>query len=149
MQLTAHFTLEEFISSDTAARYGLDNTPPEALIPNIIETAHLVEEVRLKLGYPVIITSGYRSPQVNAMIHGSASTSAHTRGEAADCKAPGFGDPYSCCLAIRNAGIVFDQLILEYDSWFHIARVKNGVNRQQIFTKREGTNYMEGLVKKQ
>lgn len=149
MQLTTHFTLEEFIFSDTAARHGLDNTPPEALIPNIIETAHLVEEVRLKFGSPVLITSGYRSPAVNALVSGSSQTSAHTRGEAADCKSPGFGTPYTCCLAIRNAGIIFDQLILEYDSWFHISRVKNGTNRQQILTKREGTNYMQGLVKKQ
>ena len=96
MQLTQHFTLEEFIFSETAARHGLDNTPPQALIPNIIETAHLVEEVRIKFGYPVIITSGYRSPQVNALVSGSSQTSAHIHGEAADCKAPGFGTPYTC-----------------------------------------------------
>ena len=148
MNLTKNFTLEEFVFSETAIRNGIDNTPPENLIETITETAQLVEAIRLILGAPVLITSGYRSPEVNALTKGSSPTSAHIRGEAADCRSPRYGNPYACCLAIKNANIVFDQLILEYDSWFHISRTNSGANRQQILTKREGTNYMPGLIKK-
>ena len=122
MNLTKNFTLEEFVFSETAIRNGIDNTPPESLIEAITETAQLVEAIRLILGAPVLITSGYRSAAVNALTKGSSPTSAHIRGEAADCKSPRYGNPYACCLAIKNANIVFDQLILEYDSWFHISR---------------------------
>jgi zinc D-Ala-D-Ala carboxypeptidase len=67
MKLTDHFTLAEFTVSNTGERLGIDNTPNSAALrANITRTAQLLERIRELLGAPVIITSGYRCPQINA-----------------------------------------------------------------------------------
>jgi hypothetical protein len=121
-QLSPHFTLQEFTYSETASRQGLDNTPtPEAYI-NLQRTAEVMEEVRRICGSnAVTITSGYRSPEVNAATGGS-STSAHMSGLAADFIIPGYGDPYDVCKAIEPylSTLDVDQLIWEYGDWVHL-----------------------------
>ena len=57
MQLTQHFTLEEFTRSGKAAELGLDNKPPPELLPRLILTAELLERIRATLGVPVTVTS--------------------------------------------------------------------------------------------
>src|SRR5262245_15071723 len=95
--LTPHFTLEEFIVSQTAARLGLPNMPTGQERTNIQRTAEIMEKVRTILGdRPLLISSGYRSPQVNKAVGGS-STSAHMSGLAVDFTVPGFGTPIEIC----------------------------------------------------
>lgn len=62
LRLTPHFSLDEFISSETAQRRGIDNTVPLHLIPNLVVLAEGLEQVRALLGNPIRVTSGYRSP---------------------------------------------------------------------------------------
>src|SRR4029077_18557612 len=58
--LTEHFSLAEFVTSDTAAMSGIDNTPDADEVEQLAETAELMELVRaLCGGSPVYITSGY------------------------------------------------------------------------------------------
>ncbi|WP_256122119.1 D-Ala-D-Ala carboxypeptidase family metallohydrolase, partial [Gilliamella sp. wkB72] len=83
MKLTEHFTLEEFTRSTTASRLKIDNSVPTELMPNIKLSAAKLELVRHALGKPIIITSGYRCPALNARVGGVA-TSAHTKGLAVD-----------------------------------------------------------------
>ena len=59
MQLTEHFTLEEFTRSTVASRLKIDNSVPDELMPNIQLTAIKLELVRQALGKPIVITSGY------------------------------------------------------------------------------------------
>ncbi len=66
MNLTEHFTLEEFTRSSTASRLKIDNSVPKNLMPNVQLTAIKFELVRKALGKPIIITSGYRCPALNA-----------------------------------------------------------------------------------
>ena len=35
MQLSKHFSLREMVKSQTAERLGIDNTPPEEVIPKL------------------------------------------------------------------------------------------------------------------
>lgn len=119
MNLSPHFTLEEFTFSPEALRKGLDNTPDGEAIENLKRTADGLEEVRARLGYPIYITSGFRSLRVNASVGGS-STSQHMKGEACDFICPGFGTPQEICRAIRDSEIEFDQLIYE-GGWVHIS----------------------------
>lgn len=76
-----------------------------------------LERVRAVLGCPILISSGYRSPKLNAAI-GGARNSQHCKGEAADFIAPGFGSPMEVCKEIvkHQESIQFDQLIHE-GSW--------------------------------
>ena len=123
MMLSPHFALSEFLVSETACRQGIDNTPSPEIIENLRKTAALLEEVRTLLNSkPIIVTSGYRCPELNRAI-GSSDTSAHCKGQAADFTCPGFGTPLQIAEAIyaANPPIEFDQLIHEYQSWVHIA----------------------------
>ena len=82
MLLSTHFTLGEFLRSGTAIKYGIDNTPQNAII--IIRLMMLCEQVLepLRKNFGVItVTSGYRCPQLNLAVHGVPG-SQHTLGEA-------------------------------------------------------------------
>ena len=123
-QLTEHFTLAEFTDSQTAARKGIPNVPPAGSPErkNLQRTAEVMEKVRTLLGdKPVLVSSGYRSPAVNAAVGGSKS-SAHMSGLAVDFSCPGFGTPKTICKKLepqmKELGI--DQLIHEYDTWVHM-----------------------------
>ena len=121
MNLSPHFTMAEFVVSDTAARRGIDNDPPAELLHALKRTAQGLEAVRVRLGgAPIIVTSGYRSPALNAAVGGQPS-SQHTRGEAADFIAPRFGSPTEVAAALRDSGVDYDQLILEFGRWVHIS----------------------------
>jgi hypothetical protein len=123
-KLTEHFTLEEFTASQTASRMGLNNVPPEGSQEraNVQRTAETLEKVRLILGEkPVLISSGYRSPEVNRAV-GGATNSAHLSGLAVDFTCPGYGTPLDVCHALQPhmADLGIDQLIYEYASWVHL-----------------------------
>ena len=125
MQLTQHFTLAELTRSSVAQARGLSNEPPPELLPRLILTAEMLERIRSTLDAPVIVTSGYRSPQVNIAV-GGATSSDHTQGHAADIVAPAFGTPYD--IARRLAPLVstlgIGQIILEGikgKRWVHVS----------------------------
>ena len=65
--------------------------------------------VRAEVGRPVVVTSGYRSPEANARCGGSP-RSQHLLGAAADIKAPPL-TPRELARAVISSGLVFDQLI--------------------------------------
>ena len=136
-QLTTHFTLEEFTDSQTAARRGIKNVPGEnsQARANIRRTAETMEKVRTILGdKPILVSSGYRSPQVNAAV-GGAKSSAHVHGLAVDFSCPGFGTPIQICKALqphmKDLGI--DQLIHEFNTWVHLG-LTAGAPRQMALT---------------
>jgi zinc D-Ala-D-Ala carboxypeptidase len=117
-QLTRHFSLAEMIAS-------LDNTPAPELIPRLIMLAEMLERIRATLGVPVVITSGYRSPEVNIAV-GGATSSDHTRGHAADIVAPRYGTPTEVArtLAPLVSVLGIGQLLLEQvggKKWVHVS----------------------------
>jgi uncharacterized protein YcbK (DUF882 family) len=140
MKLTDNFTLAEFTESQTASRRGFDNTPPAEVMPNLIRTANLLEQVRKAVGKPINITSGYRSKQLNDAI-GSNDRSQHRVGCAADFKVAGM-TPDEVVQAIVATDIQYDQLIREFDSWVHIS-VPNNENdlpkNQTLIIDKQGT----------
>ena len=137
--LTSHFTLEEFIASEYAARNNIDNTPPEQIRENLRRTAMVMEDVRSALGSKSIyITSGYRCSKLNKAI-GSKPTSAHVNGLACDFKCPSYGTPKEIIEALQCTNIPYDQLIMEFNSWVHIGLASNP--RKQILTINEHGTY--------
>ena len=120
MNLSKHFTLEEMTVSQTASRKGINNTPRETALKNLRNTAKDMELVRTLLNdNAIFVSSGYRSPKLNATVGGSK-TSAHLKGFAVDFRCPGYGNNYKVACAIRDSDIEYDQLILEY-GWIHIS----------------------------
>lgn len=144
MTFPKEFTYEEMIVSQTAARLGISNTPDRTALANLAKTANNMVRVRALLGNkPIIVSSGYRGPAVNAKVGGS-NTSAHTKGWAVDFTCPGFGTPLEVAKAIADSDIMddVDQLIHEYGAWVHISWDPR--NRKELLTiNRGGTK--EGL----
>lgn len=149
MQLTDHFTLDEFELSQTAARAGLDNHIPIEFMANVRQLAATLERIRNLLGRPITITSGYRSPAVNKRV-GGAAKSAHLEARAADFICPAFGSPRKVAQYLQACPIEFDQLI-EEGTWLHLAIPPTGQPaRREILTARfdpEGrATYTKGLT---
>ena len=144
--LTPHFTLEEFITSQEAARLRIDNTPSEAVIANLVRVATLLEKVRGLLKKPIIITSGYRSPALNERIGGAAG-SAHLDGRAADFICPAFGTPYQVARKIAAARLGYDKMIHEYGRWVHIGvPLANERAQRTLLSIFEPGQYLPGLT---
>ena len=144
MNLSNHFTLEEAVLSQTAARKGIDNTPSPEVEANMVEAANRMEEVRDMLDAPILVSSWFRCLKLNSSI-GSASTSAHVQGWAIDFTAPRFGTPQDVCRRIQVSGITFDQLIFE-QSWAHISF--DPKSRMQVMTAHfvgGRTTYTQGV----
>jgi zinc D-Ala-D-Ala carboxypeptidase len=140
--LTPHFSLDELISSQTAARKGYDNSPPGEVIEHLRRAALGMEAVRQLLGDKAItVSSGYRSPLVNKAV-GGAKTSAHLSGYAVDFNCFGFGTPLQVCRAIAASAIEFDQLI-EEGTWVHLSFAPT--MRRQVLTKAPTGGYIDGL----
>ena len=74
MRLSKNFTLTEYTKSQTALRQGIDNTPgDEHLEAAKTLFEKVVQPVRDNFG-PTVINSGYRGPDLNKAVGGSATT---------------------------------------------------------------------------
>ena len=126
MQLSPHFTLAELSHSNTATRLDIDNTPLAEEIANLEILAEGLEQVRTKLdSRPILISSGFRCLELNRALK-SKDTSYHTVGLAADFTCPSFNNVHEVMRALADSSIQFDQLILEFGRWIHIAFPKQG-----------------------
>lgn len=137
-----HFTFQEFERSDTASRLNIDNRMPELAEAHVVELVDkLLDPLREAWGGPLTVTSGYRCPELNRAVGGSA-TSAHLAGWAADL-VPAVGDPRGvqglvsfAVEWLKATGLPFDQLIDERSGgsrWLHIGiRNLKGEQRRQV-----------------
>lgn len=151
-KLTPNFWLHELTVSQQAERFGLDNTPGPAVLPNLLRTATALETVRAALGHGrILVSRAFSSPAVNAKV-GGVKESAHLLGLAADFTAPDYGTPLEACYAIRLIPVEtlpFDQLIFE-GSWVHLGLAIEGRHpRREVLTAhfRKGSKptYTHGL----
>ena len=150
MQLTKHFSLREFTKSQTAERLGIDNTPPQDIIPKLSFLAtQILEPLRERIQKPIIITSGFRTPDLSKAI-GSSENSQHCKGEAVDIEAIGMSTINLAEMIINH--FEFDQVILECykqgdmnSGWVHCS-LKSGDNRKQVLTYTKDKGYAKGLV---
>ena len=129
MNLTEHFTLEELTAT---SHRQFDNTPNDSELANLLRLAEFLEQVKTALdGKPIMVNSGFRSKQVNDSV-GSKDTSQHRIGCAADLRVPGM-TPDAVVKAVIAAGLPFDQIIREFDSWTHVSvtNTPDGTPRRQ------------------
>lgn len=133
MKLTEHFTLEEMVLSQEAARSGLRNMPNAHQVESLRALCeNVLEPLRARVKRPIIVSSGYRSKTLNARIGGSPS-SQHCRGEAADIMIPGMGTAEVVDL-IRGMKLPFDQVIDEFSRWVHVSH--SALQRRAVLTAR-------------
>ena len=137
IQLTPHFKLSEFTKSSTATVRHIDNTPNEEQIANLRYLCEqILEPLRQHFNTPVLISSGYRCPELNKAVGGSK-TSNHMFGYAADLHIPDIATGREWFTWIKD-NCQFDELIWEHstptsnDYWIHVAIHRNGPNRQKV-----------------
>lgn len=133
-KISGHFTYEELTYSRIAAENGLDNQPGSAELEALGRLAeNTLEPLRGYLGSPIAVTSGFRSPEVNCLAGGVAS-SQHLKGEAADCYTP-LGARHLLEILLDN-GIPFDQAILyRKKNFLHISYRNPVANRKAVLYK--------------
>lgn len=141
-QLSEHFTLEELTQSQAAARMNLPNVPSAQAILNLETLCDtILEPARAALG-PLMISSGYRSPDVNAAVGGSRG-SAHMLGYAADV-IPLHATKLEFAKWVKRY-VPVDQIIEEYGtmdnpSWIHVSADPR--LRGQVLRILTGTGYV-------
>lgn len=117
--LTPHFDLYEFVVSRTANKLNIDNTPSVDVIQNIYRLCTtILEPLRLALNYPILISSGYRCPDLNKAV-GGVIDSQHLYGCAADifCQQKSTTELWH---VLSHTNITYDQCILYY-TFIHIS----------------------------
>lgn len=133
-----YFTVNELTRSATARRLGIDNTPSPEIRRNLEKLiTDCLDPVRRAYGKPVLVTSGYRCPALNAAVGGSK-TSQHLAGRAVDL-VPAYGGSlegiFRAAIRVGN----FDQLIIEQAGakrWVHIGT--SDTPRRQILAYKGG-----------
>jgi hypothetical protein len=143
MQLSKNLSLKEVTKSNTAIKYGISNQPNELHLKALKAVAtHIFQPIRDHFGKPIHVTSGYRSPELNAKIGGSKSSS-HCQGEAIDIDADlteGLTNRELFDFIRKN--LDFDLLIWEFGNdyepnWVHVSYSQEG-NRNQILVAYRG-----------
>ena len=145
MKLSKNFTYEELCHSGVAERKGLKNRPKtkeeeRVVIENLKALCmEVLQPLRDYLEKPVVISSGYRSEEVNRMV-GGVKGSQHLRGEAADIHVENTEHLLKIMHFIMEK-TDFDQLIWEKNKagtqWVHVSYRRNGVNKHQVLSSKE------------
>ncbi len=146
-RLSPHFTLGELCKTSVKKQ----NVPNEAQVANLRRLCRWLEELRRRWNNlygegndPIIINSGYRSPEVNKAV-GGAPNSNHLTGCAADIRVYGMEQAIRyACILLDISDIEqedFDELIIEKKGsslWIHFAVRPSGNRRrtQVVLTQR-------------
>ena len=135
IKLTKNFTLDEMCKSATARRLQIKNVPSPVVVGRLKALCeNVLQPLRDYMGEPVIINSGYRSPELNQKI-GGVRSSQHVIGEAADINCDGSLRYAEEIITFIMLNLKFDQLILERKKgaiWVHVSYTTTGKNRQQF-----------------
>lgn len=141
MKLSKNFTLEELTFSITANNHGINNTPNAEVKAALKRLAvEVLQPIRDAWGQPIVVTSGYRCPKLNAAV-GGVKGSQHLLGQASDIKAANpkdNGKLFACIKRlVQQKKINVGQLIWEYGSqtcpkWVHVSLPRQGKPNNQL-----------------
>jgi hypothetical protein len=124
MKLSKNLSLAEVTKSNTAKRLGIDNTPDDWATENLRKIAeHVFQPLRDAFKCPIYVSSGYRSPELNAAIGGS----------------------------VEFDQMVWEFGTDDNPNWVHVSFVYDGINRKRCLRARrddKGEVYYEVMFGK-
>ena len=135
-RISKHISLREAIESYTAKRLGINNTPSDYHITNMVGIAeNIFEPLRYWVGGPIKISSFFRSGDLNRAISGSKS-SQHCEGRAMDIDDTYGHKTNAEMYEYIKENLDFDQLIWEFGDdnnpdWVHVSYVSPEENRRR------------------
>lgn len=136
-KISKHISFKEGIKSNTATRLGINNTPDDYQVSNMVNIAvNLFEPLREFVGGPIKINSFFRCEDLNRAIGGS-SRSQHCEGRAIDLDDT-FGHKTNAeMFHYIKDNLDFDQLIWEFGDdnnpdWVHVSFISFDENRKRI-----------------
>ena len=144
MNLSEHFSLAEL----TKTKVELENVPNEEQVENLKRLCRWLEQLRRRWNNlygegddPIVINSGFRSPEVNKAV-GGATLSNHLTGCAVDIRCIGMEQALryaACLLDISDLNHEdFDELLIEKKRnviWIHFAVRPSGNRRRTNFKR--------------
>lgn len=152
MRLSNNFKLSEFEFSNTANKFGINNSAPAIVIPRLQAlVTDLLQPICDATGWRAVISSGYRCPELNRRV-GGVSTSQHVKGEAADTmfyldtassnklrsnadgtqtRKPEFLKPTEVADRVDALGLEYDQMII-YPNFVHLSYNKGSNRRMRL-----------------
>ena len=137
MATKSYFTIDELCASDTAKKYGIDNTPNPTIITRLQRLINFLNPLREAWGSAIKVTSGYRCEKLNCFVGGSK-TSSHMIGYGVDLvPTNGKMNEFKKFIVDYMKMQVFDQCIIEKSGkteWIHIGLYNTkGQQRRMIF----------------
>ena len=128
INLSPHFTLGELCKTKT----GIENVPNEAQVENLKRLCRWLEQLRRRWNNlygegndPIVINSGFRSPEVNKAV-GGVPTSNHLTGCAVDIRCIGMEQ------ALRYAAILLDISDLNHEDYDELLIERNRKGRYWV-----------------
>lgn len=116
-------TYEKLLFSETAITNGISNQPVSMeIIRNLQQLQDVLSSLELLLGVEICINSGYRCPELNALV-GGVYNSYHLLGLAADIRVENSGrctltDLKNLCKELRKTRL---SEVVIHDTYVHIA----------------------------
>jgi hypothetical protein len=133
-----YFSIKELCKSSTAKKLNIDNTPSAEIKEKLtVLIEECLDPIREVFGGPIMVTSGYRCPQLNVACGGSP-TSEHQEGRAADIDT---SDNLRLWEVITSGDFKWTQLINEYPdedgepSWIHISYDPDNLKCEKLICK--------------
>ena len=130
--------MEELYASATATANGINNKPSVQQMINLVYlTAYVLEPLRVAMGEPIKIGSGFRCEKLNKAV-GGVYNSQHMKGQAADLCIDGDRQKGRKWFNYIRDHLPFDQLIWEHNAkgtyWVHVSFVYPdfGKNRHKV-----------------
>lgn len=136
-KISKHISFKEGIKSNTATRLGINNTPDDYQVSNMVNIAvNLFEPLREFVGGPIKINSMFRCEELNRAIGGS-SRSQHCEGRAIDLDDTFRHKTNAEMFEFIRKNLSFDQLIWEFGDdnnpdWVHVSYISKDENRGRV-----------------
>lgn len=143
-----YFNMMEFFNSPMARKLRIENVASTWVEQREVEqnlrtlVEKILDPLRMDMGYPIHVNSGYRSPALNTAIEG-AKNSQHMKGMAADITLVPVGRSIWNSKQLNQQAFdyirdnfTFDQLIIygmgkDKGRFIHVSYNSNGANRNQ------------------